>query len=55
MGDLLEANGGRLSICKYVGLEPAQWILPEPKAPADGVPMEVAAGHGEPRAESVTT
>jgi hypothetical protein len=54
VGDLLEVDGGRLSICKYVGFEPAQWILPEPKAPVDGVPLEVA-GHGLPLAESVTT
>ncbi len=35
VGDLLETEEGRLSICKYVGFEPAQWILPEPKAPAE--------------------
>jgi hypothetical protein len=33
VGDLLEADAGRLSICKYVGFEPAQWVLPEAKAP----------------------
>ncbi len=31
VGDLLESEGGQLRICKYVGFEPAQWILPEPK------------------------
>jgi hypothetical protein len=31
VGDLLETESGRLSICKYVGFEPAQWVLPEPK------------------------
>jgi hypothetical protein len=31
VGDLLENEDGRLSICKYVGFEPAQWVLPEPK------------------------
>lgn len=31
VGDLLETPEGRLSICKYVGFEPAQWVLPEPK------------------------
>ncbi|MBV9504537.1 MAG: hypothetical protein JO323_05975 [Acidobacteriia bacterium] len=30
VGDLLETDDGQLRICKYVGLEPAQWILPEP-------------------------
>ena len=31
VGDLLEAEDGSLRICKYVGFEPAQWVLPEPK------------------------
>jgi hypothetical protein len=31
VGDLLESPEGQLRICKYVGFEPAQWILPEPK------------------------
>jgi hypothetical protein len=33
VGDLLETEGGRLSICKYVGFEPATWVLPEFKHP----------------------
>jgi len=36
VGDLLETEDLRLSICKYVGFEPAQWVLPEPKQ----MPME---------------
>ena len=31
VGDLLEGGDGQLRICKYVGFEPAQWMLPEPK------------------------
>jgi hypothetical protein len=31
VGDLLETATGQLSICKYVGFEPAQWVLPEIK------------------------
>lgn len=31
VGDLLETEDLRLSICKYVGFEPAQWVLPDPK------------------------
>ncbi|HZT31830.1 MAG TPA: hypothetical protein VFA33_18220 [Bryobacteraceae bacterium] len=31
VGDLLETESGELRICKYVGFENAQWILPEPK------------------------
>jgi hypothetical protein len=31
VGDLLESTDGQLRICKYVGFEPAQWVLPEPK------------------------
>ena len=31
VGDILEAGAGQLRICKYVGFEPAQWLVPEPK------------------------
>jgi hypothetical protein len=31
VGDLLETEDSQLRLCKYVGLEPAQWALPEPK------------------------
>jgi hypothetical protein len=31
VGDLLETEDSQLRVCKYVGLEPAQWALPEPK------------------------
>src|SRR5579872_4858907 len=34
IGDLLEAEDGQLRICKYVGFEPAQWVIPEPKQPS---------------------
>lgn len=37
VGDLLETGEGQLRICKYVGFEPAQWVLPEP-APSEPVP-----------------
>jgi len=33
VGDLLESEEGQLRVCKYVGFEPAEWVLPEPKAP----------------------
>jgi hypothetical protein len=29
VGDLLEAEDGKLHICKYVGFEEARWVLPE--------------------------
>ncbi len=44
-GDLLESlsdeadrteTAGRLFIAKYIGFEPAQWVVPEPKAVASG-------------------
>jgi len=38
VGDLLEADGGQLRIYKYVGFEPAQWVLPEPKLPVEPEP-----------------
>ena len=37
IGDLLETAEGQLRICKYVGFEPAQWIIPEPKPEAKQV------------------
>ncbi|HTX33691.1 MAG TPA: hypothetical protein VME43_01670 [Bryobacteraceae bacterium] len=33
VGDLLETEDGRLRVCKYVGFEPAEWVLPEAKQP----------------------
>src|SRR5215475_13623139 len=35
VGDLLGTEDGQLRICKYVGFEPAQWLLPEVKHPAE--------------------
>jgi hypothetical protein len=35
VGDLLETEDGRLRICKFVGFEPAEWALPEPKQAAE--------------------
>jgi hypothetical protein len=38
VGDLLELDNGQLRICKYVGFEPAEWLLPEPKHSAEPEP-----------------
>ena len=38
VGDVLEGEGGKLEIFKFIGFEPAEWIVPELKqspAPAD--------------------
>ena len=35
VGDLLETEDGQLRICKYVGFEPAQWIIVEPRHQAE--------------------
>ncbi len=35
VGDLLEGEDGQLRVCKYVGFEPAQWVLPEPRQTAE--------------------
>ena len=44
VGDLLEGADGQLRICKYVGFEPAQWVLPESKhAPEPGDAPERAS------------
>ena len=53
VGDLLEGEDGRLRICKYVGFEPAQWVLPEPKTPVEAEsqsPVEL-----EPAGQSAVT
>ncbi len=50
VGDLLETEDGRLSICKYVGFEPAQWVLPEVKHP-----MEAPHAEPEPAGQSTAT
>jgi hypothetical protein len=42
VGDLLEMENGQLRICKYVGFEPAQWVLPEPKHAAEPEPEPAA-------------
>jgi hypothetical protein len=42
VGDLLEGPGGELRICKYVGFDAAQWIVPEVKTGLESAP--VAAG-----------
>lgn len=34
VGDLLESGNGSLRICKFVGFEEAQWLVPE-AVPAD--------------------
>lgn len=45
VGDALESDSGRTSICKYVGFEPAQWVLPESKTSG---PESSVQGAAEP-------
>ena len=47
VGDLLESADGQLRICKYVGFEPAQWVLPEAKVDAK-LPGPVPADSASP-------
>jgi hypothetical protein len=42
VGDLLEAEGGALRICKYVGFESASWIVPEAKSAPEAPSAEPA-------------
>jgi hypothetical protein len=42
VGDLLEAEGGALRICKYVGFELANWIAPEAKSEPQATPGQPA-------------
>jgi hypothetical protein len=53
VGDLLEGEDGRLRICKYVGFEPAQWVLPEPKPPVEAESQAPVAL--EPAGQSAAT
>ncbi len=48
-GDLLEtlqpSSGSALQIAKYIGFEPAQWFIPEPKqetAPSSDTPVQAS-------------
>ena len=41
VGDLLQTDTGQLRICKYVGFEPAEWVIPEHKQQPE-VPPEPA-------------
>ncbi len=55
-GDLLEVVSaadsapGTLFITKYIGFEPAQWFVPEPKNPA--TPASYEAGNSEAQAQA---
>ena len=48
IGDVLEAEGGALRICKYVGFEEAEWIVPEVKSGLESVPPASGPGEAEP-------
>lgn len=50
-GDLLEVlhddgHPGELQIAKYIGFEPAQWFVPEPKVNADPVSPDSSISPG---------
>lgn len=53
VGDLLESDAAGLRICKYVGFEPAQWVLPEPKQHAE--PPHDEPSHSEPEPAGQST
>jgi hypothetical protein len=56
VGDLLESEDGQLRICKYVGFEPAQWVLPEPKPhPESAHVPEGTAGEAQPEPAGQST
>jgi hypothetical protein len=48
VGDLLEAENGGLRICKFVGFEEAEWLVPEIKAAEakapDGADADMLSG-----------
>ena len=45
VGDLLETGDSQLRICKYVGFEPAQWVIPEPKQQGEPEPAGQATAN----------
>ena len=47
VGDVLETEGRELRICKYVGFEAAQWIVPEVKSGLESVPPASGPGDAE--------
>jgi hypothetical protein len=44
VGDVLESPSGELKICKYVGFDDAEWIVPEVKTGLESAPA--ASGPG---------
>jgi hypothetical protein len=48
VGDLLETDTGALRICKYIGFEAAEWVLP----PVDPGAAQDAQAPGPPSGES---
>ena len=50
VGDLLEGPAGALRICKYVGFDSAQWILPEIKTGLESAPAAAGPVSGSPSA-----
>ena len=55
VGDLLEAAASELRICKYIGFEPAEWVVPAPPAspaePGSGAHPDAPAA-GAPAAQN---
>jgi hypothetical protein len=43
VGDILESEDGSLRIFKFVGIEEAQWVLPEAKPDPPSASVEAAA------------
>lgn len=48
VGDLLETSSGRLRICKYVGFDDANWLIPAEHVPSSAEPVHgaIAAAAG---------
>jgi hypothetical protein len=43
VGDILECEDGSLRILKFVGIEEAQWSLPEVKPSSEAIPVGASA------------
>lgn len=49
VGDVLAEESGALCIIKFVGVEPAEWVLPEAKPDAAAVPVEAGTAAVPPQ------
>jgi hypothetical protein len=55
IGDVLESSEGQLFLCKFVGFDKAEWVLPEAKDGAGGAGEPAGAGAHSVEAAATAT